>query len=69
MSDKINQARILRSEGKTFKEIALLIDCSEGYLRGKLSGIPKSKPIVAADVIKNRLQRISSELVALLATL
>jgi hypothetical protein len=69
MSDKIDQARILRSGGKTFKEIAAILDCSEGYLRGKLSGVPKCRPVQAADVIKDRLQRISTELQELLDTL
>lgn len=69
MSNTLDQARVLRSEGKTFKEIATELDCSEGYLRGRLAGIPKSRPVQTADVIKERLQKISAELQQLLDTL
>lgn len=69
MSDKLTQARNYRAEGKTFKEIAVLVGCSEGYLRRELSGVPKLHPVQDAAIIKNRLQRISAELTALLETL
>lgn len=42
MSVLIEEAKSLRTEGKTFKEIAVSLDCSEGYLRKRLAGFHKS---------------------------
>lgn len=42
MSAIIEQAKALRSQGKTFKEVAVEVGCSEGYLRKRLSGFKRT---------------------------
>lgn len=56
MSVLLDNAKTLRESGKTFKEIADELKCSEGYLRKSLAGFHKRDQ--NASVYVSELERV-----------
>lgn len=61
MSVDMVKAKQLREQGLTFKEIAIHLKCSEGYLRTVLKGFAKGVRYEEKSV-EEELKRISKEL-------
>lgn len=61
MSIKIEQAFELRKQGKTFKEIALEVGCSEGYIKTRLAGVARGEDSLNFEAVL-ALKKISEDL-------
>ena len=61
MSVNLEYAFELRKQGKTLREISTACECSEGWIKKKLAGVPKGEASVNFEAVL-ALKKISRDL-------